>query len=103
MAFLLLGVKSELKWVKDVEDLPILGHFILFVLMFVPAVLLSFIAQATVPGLHDDAGFTKAMLVLLPGWNLFLWWMNIKLYCFFLPSWLLFGAIAILKAIGLIT
>jgi hypothetical protein len=70
--------------------------------MFVPAVLISFLIQAIMPALNNDVGFTKAMLILLPGWNLFLWVTKIKLYLFSLPSWVLLGAIAIIKGILLI-
>lgn len=103
MALLFLGVKTEVEWIDAIAEVPILGHIFLFVLMFVPAVLLSFLAQAALPGLHNYIGFTKAMLVLLPVWNLFLWLTKIRLYCFFLPSWILFGIIAIIKGILLIS
>lgn len=103
MTLLLLGVKTDEEWIKGIARIPILGHIFLFILVFIPAVLLSFLVQAVIPGLHDDAGFTKAMLVLLPGWNLFLWVMGIRLYCLFLPSWILFGIIAIVKVILFIT
>jgi hypothetical protein len=102
MALLFLGVKTEVEWIEDIAAVPILGHIFLFLLIFIPAVLLSFLAQSIIPGLHDDIGFTKAMLVLLPSWNLTLWLMRIKLYCFFLPSWILFGIIAIIKGILMI-
>ncbi|HEX3167362.1 MAG TPA: hypothetical protein VFD24_16035 [Chitinophagaceae bacterium] len=102
MAMLFLGVKTDVEWIKDITEVPVLGHIFLFVLIFVPAVLLSFLVQATIPGLHNDPGFTKAMLALLPAWNLFLWMMRIRLYLFFLPSWILFGVIAIVKGILLI-
>ena len=102
MALLFLGVETDVEWVEDIADVPVLGHIFLFALIFIPAVLLSILLQGTIPGLHDDIGFTKLMLVLLPGWNLFLWLMSIKLYIFFLPSWILLGIIAIVKGILLI-
>ena len=103
MALLFLGVKTNVEWIEDVAEVPILGHIFLFILIFVPAVLLSFLVQSTIPGLHDDIGFTKAMLVLLPSWNLILWLIRIKLYCLFLPSWMLLGIIAIVKGVLMIT
>lgn len=103
MAFLLLGVKTEIGWINDIAKTPILGGIFLFVVMFVPAVLLSFLIQATVPGLEDDIGFTKAMLLLLPSWNLLLWLSKIKCYFFALPSWIVFGVIALVKLILLFT
>ena len=102
MALLFLGVKTEVEWIEDVAVVPVIGHVFLFLLIFIPAVLLSFLAQAVIPGLHNDIGFTKAMLVLLPSWNLFLWLIKIRLYCLFLPSWILFGLIAAIKGIMLI-
>jgi len=97
MASLHLGVQTQVKWINELAELPIIGHLFLFMLMFIPAVLLSFVINAFVPGLKDEVGFTKAMLVLLPGCNLVLWLKHIKLYCFFIPAWMLFGIIAIIK------
>lgn len=103
MALLLLGVKTECNWINEIAKIPIIGGVFLFILIFIPAVLMSFLAQAIIPGLKDDIGFTKAMLFLMPAWNLFLWVTGIRLYLFFLPSWILFGVIALIKFILLIT
>jgi hypothetical protein len=102
MTLLFLGVNTEVEWIEDIAEVPILGHIFLFILIFVPAVLLSYLAQATIPGLHNSVGFTKAMLVLLSSWNFVLWMLRIKLYCFFLPSWVLLGIIAFVKGILMI-
>jgi hypothetical protein len=102
MTLLLLGVKTDVEWINDTAKTPIFGGAFLFVLMFIPAVLVSFLVQTFIPGLNNDIGFTKAMLVLLPGWNLFLMLIKIRLYLFFLPSWILFGIIAIIKGFLLI-
>ncbi len=45
MAFLLLGTKTEIKWINDIAKTPIAGGAFIFILMFVPAVLLSFLFQ----------------------------------------------------------
>lgn len=100
---LLLGVKSEIEWIQETAKIPVLGGVFLFLFTFVPAVVLSFLAQAAIPGLHDDVGFTKAMFVLLPGWNLLLWLRRVRLYCLLLPAWVLFGIIAIVKATLMLT
>ena len=102
MALLFLRAKTDVEWINDIAKTPILGSVFLFAFMFVPAVLVSFLVQFIIPGLNNDVGFTKAMLVLLPGWNLFLWLINIRLYLFFLPSWILLGGIAIIKGVLLI-
>ncbi len=102
MALLFLGAKTDVEWINDIARTPIVGGVFLFVLMFIPAVLVSFLLQTIVPGLNNDVGFTIAMLVLLPSWNLFLWLIKIRLYLFFLPSWTLFGVIAIIKGVLLI-
>lgn len=102
MASLLLKAKTDIEWINDIAETPILGGAFLFVLMFVPAVLVSFVAQAIIPALNDDVGFTKAMLFLLPSWNLLLWLFKIRLYLFFLPSWILLGGIGIVKGVLLI-
>jgi len=103
MTTLLLGVKTKIAWINNISKTPIMGGVFLFVFMFIPPVLLSFLMQAVIPALSDDIGFTKAMLILLPSWNLFLWLIGIRLYFFYLPSWILFGGIAIVKGILLIT
>ena len=99
MALLFLGAKTNVEWINDIAKTPVIGGAFLFVFMFVPAVLISFLAQFLIPGLHNDIGFTKAMLVLLPCWNLLLWLIKIRLYLFFLPSWILLGGIAGVKGI----
>jgi hypothetical protein len=103
MAFLILAVKSKIDWINEAGETPFFGGIFVFLLMFIPAVLLSFLAQAVIPGMHDDLGFTKAMLILLPVWNLFLWVKQIKLYLFLFPSWIILGGIAIIKGILLLT
>ena len=96
---LLLGAKTNINWVNDISETPVLGHIFIFILIFVPAVICSFVAQAIIPALHNDMGFTKAMLALLPTSNLIFWLCQIRLYLFFLPSWLVLGAIAIIKVV----
>ena len=76
-------------WIDSIASVPILGHIFLFAIVFVPAVVLSFACQAVIPALHDDIGFTKAMLVLLPAWNLGLWLVKIRVFIIFIPSWIL--------------
>ena len=102
MSLLILEVRTKVEWIKDIARAPVVGGVFLFLLMFIPAAVVSFILQAIIPGLHDDVGFTKSMLFLLPTWNLILWLIKIRLYCIFLPSWILFGVIAFIKGILLI-
>lgn len=96
---LFLGVEAEKDWIESIAEVPILGHIFVFALIFIPAVIFSFIAQALVPYLYNDIGFTKAMLVLLPIWNAIMWFSKVKLFVFFLPSWILLGIISIVKVI----
>ena len=102
MTGLILSVKTDTEWINNIADTPVLGHMFLLILMLVPAALLSFFIHSIIPELNNDVGFTKAMLVLLPSWNAFLWFSRTKLYFFFLPSWILLGGIALVKAILLI-
>lgn len=102
MPLLFLTVKTEIEWINEVAEIPVLGHIFLFVLMFIPAVLGSFLLQIIIPGLNNDIGFTKAMLMLLPMWNILLWRIKIRLYLFTIPAWILLGSIAIVKGILLI-
>jgi len=100
---LILGVTTKVVWIDSISKMPIIGGFMIFVIMFVPAVLLSFLIQLTVPGLHDDLGFSKAMLILLPIWNIALWFiLKVRLFLFFLPSWVLLGGISLVNGVIMI-
>ncbi len=92
------NVKTDKEWIRSAAEPPFVGNLFLVALIFIPAVVCSFICQAFVPGMNDDDGFTKAMFLLAPLWNFILWKMNIRLYLFWLPSWLLLGIIAVIKA-----
>jgi len=94
---MILGIDTETKWIKEISGIPFIGHIFLFALIFIPAVIMSFILQAIVLALHNDIGFTKAMLLLLPTWNLGLWIGKIRVFIFFVPTWVLFGIISIVK------
>jgi hypothetical protein len=96
---LFFGVKTEKEWINSIEEIPVLGHLFTFALIFIPPVIVSFIVQAIIPGLHNDIGFTRAMLLLLPVWNLMMWLLKVRLFIFFIPAWILLGIIAIIKVI----
>ena len=93
------SVKTNIEWIKSLAEPPIIGEAFLFTLIFVPAVLLSFLAQTIIPYLDNDIGFTKAMLLLLPIWNIFLRYMKIRLYMFLLPTWILLPILTTIKGI----
>ena len=97
------GISTEGKWIKPNAEIPFIGGVFAFIVIFVVPVICSFALQNVVPGLHDEIGFTKSMLVLLPTWNLFLWLMKVKTLFFYLPAWLLLGVIAILKSLEMFT
>src|SRR5215217_8014072 len=94
---MIVGVKTTNKKINNIVDTPFLGGLFLFVLIFVPAVLISFAVQATVPALQNNIGFTKVLIFALPAWNLLLWFLRLKLYLLFIPAWLLLGGIAVFK------
>jgi len=96
---LFLRVNTEKDWIKSAAETPLFGSLFIFALIFIPPVISSFIAQALVPGLNDDTRFTKSMLVLLPAWNLLLWLFKIRLFVLFIPAWILFGIVSIVKII----
>lgn len=96
---LFLGIDTEEEWINETVEIPIIGHFFIFALAFIPPAVCSFITQLIIPQLNNDIGFTKAMLLLLPSWNILLWLWKIRVYIFFIPSWFLFGVIAIIKVI----
>jgi hypothetical protein len=99
---LFLGIKTDDDGIESIANIPIIGSIFVFILMFVPAAILSFIVHALIPYLNTDIGFTKAMLVLLPACNAIMWFAKIKLFIFFLPSWIVLGIISIVKAILMI-
>jgi hypothetical protein len=84
---------------KEIATVPVICGFFLFALIFIPRVFLSFLFQATVPSLNDESGLSKAMFVLLPLCNFLPWRLGIRVYLFFLTSWLLPGCIALIKSI----
>ena len=99
MPNVLPSVKTDIEWINSFAELPIIGHGFLFVLIFVPAALLSFLAQTIIPYLNNDIGFTKAMLILLPSWNILLYFLKIRLYMFFIPAWILLPVISVINGI----
>jgi hypothetical protein len=96
---LLLGVKTDKEWINEIATIPIVGGFFLFAFIFIPPVIGSFAATQIIPYLNNDTGFTKAMFIFLPSWNLLMWYLKIRLFLLFIPAWLLFGIIAIIKLI----
>ncbi len=99
---MIVGVKTENKQLNAIAEIPFIGGLFIFIVIFIVPVICSFLCQAFIPLLHNDIGFTKALLILLPGWNLILWFSKIKLYIFFLPAWALLGGFALLKIIRMI-
>lgn len=96
---MILGLKTKKQWINDIAKGPFIGGVFIFLLIFIVPVILSFLAQAFVPGLQNDVGFTKAMLVFLSTWNLAMWFSKLKLYLLFLPAWVLLGLIALVKIV----
>jgi len=96
---MILGVKTKKQWINDIAKVPFIGGVFIFLLIFIVPVILSFLAQPFVPGLQNDVGFTKAMLVFLSTWNLAMWFSKLKLYLLFLPAWVLLGLIALVKIV----
>lgn len=99
---MIVGIKTENKQLIAIAEIPLIGGLFIFIVIFIVPVICSFLCQAFIPALDNDLGFTKALLILLPGWNLILWFSKIKLYIFFLPAWALLGGIALLKIIRMI-
>jgi hypothetical protein len=96
---LFLSLKTEDEGINSIAEIPLLGELFLFVFIFIPPVGGSLLTQLVITKLNNDNGFTIAMFVLLPLWNLFLWIKKVRLFVLFIPAWLLFGVIAIIKAI----
>lgn len=96
---MIVGVKTDKQWINNIAKVPLIGGIFIFLLIFIVPVVASFLAQTFVPGLQNDIGFTKAMLILLPTWNLAMWFSKLKLYLLFLPAWVLLGLIALVKTV----
>ncbi|MET0571465.1 MAG: hypothetical protein ABWZ79_08560 [Pedobacter agri] len=94
---MIVGIKTTNKKINDIVDTPFLGGLFIFVMIFIPAVLTSFLLQALVPAFQNNKGFTKALIFALPAWNLLFWFLRLKLYILFIPAWLLLGGIAVVK------
>ena len=99
---MIVGVKTDKSWMNDIAKIPILGAISIFLIIFIVPVLCSFLCQSFVQELKSDIGFTKALMVLLPGWNLALWFLKIKTFIFFMPAWALLGGLAVLRGIRLL-
>lgn len=98
---MIAGVKTGNKTINELVAIPFVGDVFLFVLIFIPPVLISFALQATLAPLQNSLGFGKAMIFALPLWNLLLWFCKLKLYVFFVPAWLLLGGIATYRGVVL--
>lgn len=92
---MIVGIKTPHKKISDIADTPILGGLFIAILIFGPAVLISFALQAIVPALQNNLGFTKVLIFALPAWNLVFWFLRLKLYIFFIPAWLVLSGFAI--------
>ncbi len=93
----MLTIKTTNESLRSIAEVPIIKEGVIFGLIFIVPVLGSFIVQEFTPYLKDDLGFTKSMLFLLPIWNLIMWLFEIKLFAFWVPTWVLFAVISIVK------
>ena len=75
---MIVGIKTTNKKINDIVDIPFLGGLFIFVMIFIPAVLTSFLLQALVPAFQNNKGFTKALIFALPAWNLLFWFSIIR-------------------------
>lgn len=82
MALLLLSIKTDKDWINEFAEIPLPGQLFVFAFIFLPPVTASFVAQMTIPALNNDTGFTKAMFILLPSWNLLMWFLKVRLFFF---------------------
>jgi len=94
---MIIGVKTNRKRILEIASVPVIGGFFLFVICFVPAVAMTFFIQYLFPSISGDPYFGYILGVLLPLWNLLLYVFDIRLRIFFIPAWLLFGVIALMR------
>lgn len=94
---MIIGIKTNRKRLLEVTEIPVIGGFFLFVLCFVPAVAATFFVQHLFPSISGDPNFGYILSVLLPLWNLLLYLLDVRLSVFYVPAWLLFGVIGLLR------
>jgi len=100
---MILGIKTENKELDSAATVPIIGGLIIFALIFIVPVLLSFLFEYYIfTGYEKDFVFGVSMAILLPIWNLTLWFRDIKLYLFFMPAWLFLGIITSFRMIRIL-
>lgn len=92
---MIVGIKTPNKNITEIAGTPVVGGIFIAMLIFLPAVLISFALQAIVPALQNNIGFTKVLIFALPAWNLLFWFLRLKLYIFFIPAWLVLSCFAI--------
>ena len=100
---MIIGMKTEVEWLKSLYAIPILGGWIPFLLAFILPVITSAILEKSIIGFEENYVFESSMMVLIPLWNLFLWLINVRVYILWLPSWLIMGVIVLIKLIERIT
>ena len=92
--------KSKYQIVENLSDIPILGGFIIALFSAIPGMFLtiysSWINEISEIDFQIYTGFSFVL------WNLFLWKKEIKLYIFFIPAWLLWLIIGVLKYLNII-
>jgi len=94
---MIIGIKTNRKRLLKVADAPVIGGIFLFITCFVPAVAATFFIQYLFPSISGDPYFGYILGVILPLWNLLLYIFDIRLSIFYIPAWLLFGAIGLLR------
>lgn len=94
---MIIGIKTNHQTLLKAADVPVVGGFFLFALCFLPAVFSAFFIQYLFPAISGDPYFGYLLAVLLPLWNLLLYVFAVRLSIFYVPAWLLFGAIGLLR------
>jgi len=95
-------VDTKISWLKSFCEIPILGGFVAFILIFAFPALFSYVLHILIPDFNNDTGFSALMIFILPGWNLMLGSFEIKTKLFSILAWKLLGIISIFRMMFLI-
>jgi hypothetical protein len=93
----MVNVKTNITWIKDFGQTPIIGHFFVLMLATLPCAIFSLAISEIFFKAEADFVFTRIMYITVPLWNIFLWIRRINIYIFFLLSWLIFSLIVIVR------
>lgn len=97
---MIITLKTPHQTLSNIFNVPLVGAFILFIIALLPVPV--WIIMSAIFHFHYN-GDDGVIQLIVAGWNLLLAYVvNVKIGIFFIPCWVLFGAIGILKVFSII-